>query len=197
MRTSLRLPRNSSVELLRFIFMYFIVLLHVYGHGTGLNYGLIYNWGTDIDTAFHLSLFSLGKIGVSGFMFISGYYGIHTTRHKVIDLILVTLFYLCVLSPIGNGVRVLSFFHPFDGWWFVSAYLFIMLLAPLIEMGIKALPQRTFRTIVIAALIYTYFAKALSFANSHDAVFLLTVYLVARYFRLHTSVKFSKSGGVN
>ena len=60
-----------------------------------------------------------------------------------------------------------------------------MFIAPLIEIGIKTVSQTTFRYIVIAALVYTYFAQALCAANSHDAVFLLTIYLAARYFKLH------------
>ena len=50
-------PRNTSVELLRFAFMFLIVLLHVYGHGTELNYEQIYDWGNNTNTAFHLALF--------------------------------------------------------------------------------------------------------------------------------------------
>lgn len=177
--------------------MYLILLIHVYGHGTGLDYERIYLWGANPGTAPHLALFSLGKIGVTGFMFISGYYGIHATRGKAVDLILTTLFYLLVLTPIGGGFGKLLYLHPFDGWWFVSVYLFIMLLAPVIETGIKTIPRQTFRNIVIAMLAYTYIAQALWQANSHDAVLLLTIYLAARYFRLHLSVKICKRGGGN
>ena len=56
-------PRNTSIELLRFAFMFLIVLLHVYAHGTEHDYQQIYDWGKNMDTAFHLSLFSIGKIG--------------------------------------------------------------------------------------------------------------------------------------
>lgn len=125
--------RNSSVEILRFTFMFLIVLLHVYAHGSGLDYEKIYHWGACSYNMSHLLIFSLGKIGVTGFMFISGYYGIRTSRHKIFDMILILLFYLILLTPIGNGNKLLLFLHPFDGWWFISAYLFIMFLAPLIE----------------------------------------------------------------
>lgn len=175
--------RNSSVELLRFAFMFLIVLLHVYGHGSGLDYERIYHWGTETGTMLHLFLFSLGKIGVTGFMFISGYYGIRANRHKVLDMILIPLFYLIVLMPIGNGSSKLLLLHPFDGWWFISAYLFIMFLAPLIETGIKNVSHTTFRNIVLALLSYTYFARAISSPNSHDVVLLLTIYVAARYFK--------------
>lgn len=56
--------RNSSIELLRFVFMFAIVLLHTYGHGSHLNYGWIYSLGSNLSTMPHLILFSLGKLGV-------------------------------------------------------------------------------------------------------------------------------------
>lgn len=187
--------RNTSVELLRFAFMFLIVLLHVYTHGSDLDYESIYSMGNDLGMALHLSLFCLCKIGVTGFMFISGYYGIRASQHKIIDLILITFFYLVLLTPFGDNVSVLLFLHPFDGWWFVSAYLFIVFLSPLIEIGIKNISKQTFRNVVIATLLYTYFAKALGAQNSHDAVFLLTIYLAARYYRLYLSVKFNELDG--
>lgn len=186
--------RNSSVELLRFGFMYLIVLLHVYGHGSGLDYEMIYNWGTEINTMPHLFLFSLGKIGVTGFMFISGYYGIRTNRNRILDMIIIPLFYLIVLMPIGKGCGKLLLLHPFDGWWFISAYVFIMLLAPIIETGIKNISSTTFRNVVFALLVYTYFAKAISSPNSRDVVLLLTIYLAARYFKLECC-KYLHGGG--
>ncbi|MGM9779967.1 MAG: hypothetical protein ACI3ZD_16780, partial [Prevotella sp.] len=66
--------RNSSIELLRLWFMLMIVTLHAYAHGSGLDYDYLYSLGSDWATAHHLGLFSLGKCGVTGFMFISGYY---------------------------------------------------------------------------------------------------------------------------
>lgn len=165
--------------------MYLIVVLHVYVHGTGLDYEQIYHWGEDWNTAIHLSIFSLSKIGVTGFIFISGFYGIHSNKHKIIDLVLITLFYLIILSLIDNTkMEILSFFHPFDIWWFISAYLFLMFIAPIIEIGIKNISEKSFRNIVIAAALYIYFAKALSGENAHNVCFLLTVYLIARYFKL-------------
>lgn len=193
---TVKAPRNTSVELLRFAFMYLILLLHAYIHGTELDYERIYLWGANTGTAPHLALFSLSQIGVTGFMFMSGYYGIHATRGKAANLILTALFWLLILTPIGGGFGKLLYLHPFDGWWFVSAYLFVMCLSPLIEAGIKAVPQQTFRNVVIAMLAYTYIAKTLDNAHSTDVVLLLTIYLAARYFRLHLSVKICKQGGV-
>ena len=42
---SYKIIRNSSIEFLRFLFMYGIVLDHGVAHGSLLNYDLIYSWG--------------------------------------------------------------------------------------------------------------------------------------------------------
>ena len=74
---TVKTPRNTSVELLRFAFMYLILLLHAYIHGTELDYERIYLWGANPGTAPHLALFSLSQIGVTGFMFMSGYFAVN------------------------------------------------------------------------------------------------------------------------
>lgn len=187
--------RNSSVEILRFIFMFLIVLLHVYAHGTGLDAARIYTWGKETSTVPHLFLFCLGKVGVTGFMFVSGFYGMRARCHKIAQLILICLFYQIVLTPFGK-TACHAYLHPFDGWWFVSVYLFIMVLSPLIEIGISCISRKTFRNIVIAMLGYTYFAQALVNPDARDAVLLLTIYIAARYCKLVIWKSLQIGGGI-
>ena len=178
--------RNSSIELLRFVFMFSIVLLHVYGHGSHLNFEWIYSLGSSWNTSYHLGIFSFCKIGVTGFMFISGYYGIRMNKSKWVSMALLLLFWtavLCLGVSGGKGLRLLL--HPFDGWWYVSCYLFICLLSPIIEEGISRISQHTFRNIVLAAIAYTYGAHFIGMNNDHDVSFLLTVYFTARYLKYY------------
>lgn len=60
--------RNSNIEILRVIFMFLILVNHVYGHGSGLNLKWIYSLGSEWDTAWNLALDSLCKLGVTGFI---------------------------------------------------------------------------------------------------------------------------------
>lgn len=72
--------RNLSVEYLRVVFISFIVLLHIlwkdYG---GLHVALGDN---DVNTYVQLGLTNLVSLGVTGFILISGYYGV---RLKIIE----------------------------------------------------------------------------------------------------------------
>lgn len=79
--------RNSTIEILRFAFMFLIVVIYAYYHGNPTNFEAIFAYGNSIVTASHLSIFSLGMIGVTGFMFISGYYGIRMNRKKLVDML--------------------------------------------------------------------------------------------------------------
>lgn len=176
--------RNSSVEFLRIFFMSMIVMTHAFGHGSGLNYNYIYSLANNWQTAHHLGLFSIGKVGVTGFMFISGYYGIKLKWTKLFRLVAMLAFYLVLLLVLANQSIIASWrelVHPWDNWWFISSYLVIVLLSPFINIGIELLDKKTFKNVVIALVFYVYIGQALCLSNSHDTVYLLTVFLVARY----------------
>lgn len=178
--------RNTSVELLRFFFMFCIVIDHIYGHGSGLNYEWLYGLGKDWTTAPHLVMFNIGKIGVTGFMFISGYYGIRINKNKIIHLLAITTTYAVVLDAIYGFTlhSAINDLHAFDLWWFVKDYLFVCLLSPFIEMGIKNVSRHTFQMVIVGVAFVSYFAHLISFDNSHDLTMLLSIYLIARYLKL-------------
>lgn len=179
--------RNSSVELLRLWFMLMIVTLHTYAHGSGLDYDFLYSLGSDWSTFHHLGLFSLGKCGVTGFMFISGYYGISLKWNKLALLVSTLLFYLIVLFVLEGSdlIPVKLMLHPWDSWWFIGSYIVICVLAPLLNKGIESLSKTQFRNIVLFMIFYEYVGRFLSLDNSTNTTFLLTIFLIARYIRLY------------
>lgn len=175
------------MELLRFFFMFCIVIDHIYGHGSGLSYEWLYGLGRNWATAPHLAIFNIGKIGVTGFMFISGYYGIRINRNKITHLLIITTTYAVVLDAIYGFTlhEAINDLHAFDLWWFVKDYLFVCLLAPFIEIGIKKVSRHTFQMAIAGILFVTYFSHLLSFDNSHDLTMLLSIYLIARYLKIY------------
>lgn len=176
-----RSVRNSSVELLRFFFMFMIVIGHAYVHGTHVDYPFIYSWAMEWSTAPHLSLFALSKAGVTGFMFISGYYGIKMNKTKWINLFLVAFFYYVILMRFHGWQGML---HPYDFWWYLSAYVVICLISPFVEIGFQSLGESKIRYIVLGLLFYNYVGRWIGKENSHDMVFLLSIYLFARYLKV-------------
>lgn len=185
--------RNSSVEALRIFFILGIVLIHIYGHGSHQNLQWIYSLGGNWSTAYQLSLFSLGKMGVTGFVFISGLYGITMTRQRWVKLLLMCITYFIALSLIfGYTKGLVNVVHAWDKWWFISSYLLICLLSPLIELGFERLSKQSMQFLVSGLFIYTYVGHFLSMSNDHDIVILLTIYVIARYISFYTPPKFWK-----
>lgn len=174
--------RNSSVELLRIVFMFLIVVGHVYAHGSNLNYQLIYSYGGQFDTFWHTSIFSLSKVGVTGFMFITGYYGIRFDFKKLLLLFCTALFYFLILSRFSNPINAI---HPYSCWWYLNSYIFIYVLSPFIEYGFKNIEEPKIRIVVLVLLFYNYIGKAGE--NSHDTELLLSIYVIARYIKLYSS----------
>ena len=165
-----------------------IVLIHAFGHGSKQNIDWIYSLGETWSSSYHLSLFALGKVGVTGFMFISGYYGVKFNLKKIIELLIMLLVYATIVELIeGNGLYsiFMNVFHPWEGWWFVKCYLFICFISPLLNKGISLLSKKEFQIIIILLILYQYLGNFLLRSNSHDTEFLLTVFLIARYLKLY------------
>ena len=187
--------RNSSIEILRVFFMILILVIHVYYHGSGQGFELVYSLGKRLTTAWNLSLFNVGMLGVTGFMFISGYFGIRTNRKSLSRILGFPFFYALILGIIFKHCSLRDIFYllfAFNGWWFVSCYLFIMLLAPFIEGSIKKTSERNFFWLLMGMFVYTYLMRFLSKDNSHDIIFLLSVYMGGCYMRLFPMSGFAR-----
>lgn len=178
--------RNSSIELFRFFSMVGIVIYHCILWGTNKNYNYIYGLGTDWHTASHLSLYSLGNVGVTSFMFLSGWFGIKLNWGKIVDIIMMLLFYLIIVRY-WAGVSILKIIglslHPWDGWWFVRCYLFICILSPIINYGIERISKRSFTIVIVFVTIYTYFGHALALKSEMNIDLLLSIFLWGRYLK--------------
>lgn len=195
--------RNSSVEMLRLFFMFCIVLFHVYLHGSHFDYEWIYSLGSELGTSWNLVLYSLSMLGVTGFMFISGYYGVNLSCSKLFQILFSTFFYALTLTLAFSAVSLkncLYIIFAFENYWYVSSYLAILILSPIINKGIKSLSRANLFFIVMCLFAYTYVAGFINLHNSRNITFLLTIYLFARYVYLYPNCKIvamcQKWGGV-
>lgn len=181
--------RNSSVEILRMLFMAGIVFLHAYYHGSNADIEWIYGLGTSTDSSYQLILYSLSRLGVTGFMFISGYYGIRMNAVRLYRLLSMVCIYWLVTTVIcGNisiGGLVKGVIHAWDMWWFVASYFMICILSPLINEGIERISKKTFSYVLLGIVVYTYIGHFIIGKDSHDTDILLSIYLIARYIRLY------------
>lgn len=187
--------RNSSIETLRLFFMYCIVIYHTFIHGSHFNFKWIYSLGADFSTSWYLAIYSLSTLGVSGFMFISGYYGVKMSYKKLFYIIFTSFFYALILTlalSVVNEKDIFYIIFAFENYWYVSAYLIIMILSPILNRGIQMLSKMNFLLIVLCLFSYTYIVGFINVHNSRNITFLLTIYMIARYVKLNPNSYFVK-----
>lgn len=181
--------REQSIELLRIVLMTLIVFGHIIGHGLG-------------DTTIELngrtvSLFPLYFYHVDAFVFISGYFGIHLKWKKFLLLICKMTVYslmaiaLAILLKPELKMSVSEIVHnvyPFSAWswWFMSEYMFLMLLSPIINAGMERLDKRQ-ATILVGVLYLSWFRCT--------SVLLLFIYILGRYLRKYPCMALEKHAG--
>lgn len=143
--------RNSSIELLRIFTIGSVLLGHSFGHGA---HGSV---------PYDSLMLALG-VCINTFVLISGYYGINLRVKSFFNLTGMVLFYSLLSSLLNivvfqGGVNVnyiVSAFLPISHnyfYWFISCYLMLMLLSPLINRGLQALSNQNI-LLIIGILVY-------------------------------------------
>ena len=160
--------RNSNLEILRIIAMFFIIAHHFAVHGMGnvdfvasnLNNYIIFFCGI------------LGKIGVVVFILISAYFMINSkfTLRKLLVLggevyfyslifLLIFTVFLPSAEPItleNIGIYLLPISH--SAYWFVTDYIVLMLLSPFLNKFIKGLSKDNFiRLLLLFVVLWSIF----------------------------------------
>lgn len=142
-------PREASVEFYRVALMFGICLLHSITFSDHVR-----PWLANI-------LLSC----VNGFVLISGWHGIRFTPSKALRLYGTSLYAALVVWGIGWG-RAGTMLGVTGGlqvvWgqckapWFLNAYLFLMLLAPLVDAALKHLDDRRLPYVVFPFFVLTF-----------------------------------------
>ena len=135
--------RNSSIELLRIVAILLIVMMHSAGYGiasadTGTRIGVI-------------AINSAGNMGVTIFILISGYFGIHFRPSKLIKLWAMMLVYsvgIFIFDIIQGNIDfsaggLYKAVTPVTSvkWWFMTCYIILFCLSPLVNRIVNTLTQ--------------------------------------------------------
>lgn len=157
--------RNSSIELLRILSMFAIVIHHYAVHGT-LNSDH-YNPAILSTLRVNLFLHYLGKVGVCCFVIIGAYFLCEKRFNfrRPINLILTMMFYsfdiyLVLKYGFHTGIWGTDTFArtwlPFplpSGYWFVYAYIVMLLAMPCLNIIINHLTQRKLLLLIVGLFI--------------------------------------------
>lgn len=189
--------RWSSVELLRILSMFLVVILH-FNHW-GINPDILEMEGnlTVGNSIGHL-FESISIVAVNVFILISGYFGIHFKVRGVLKLFLMCfcwglisylLWCVCGHHPIGKSLlaRVLAFTQ--NKWWFIIAYLYLYFASPLLNVAIDHLDRKKYLLVLFLYAFSTLYIGYVRNMGDNDigmsfAQFVL-LYLIGRFINRH------------
>lgn len=171
--------------------MILIVIQHYLVHGLDYASNNFFNANNTSDYPWHMGLMGISMLGVTGFMFISGYYGINFKLERLKSLWWQAAFYVLIL---GIALYFLSgrflgftllFWLPFGhgGWWYLISYVMIYILSPIINRGVEHLSKSEFKIVLILLFGFLYIDQFTSFNYGTDLSLLLFIYCLGRYIR--------------
>lgn len=190
--------RNSNLELLRIVAMLMIVAHHFGVYAVGLG-----NSGNTLTDYYNSVFLSFGKVGVTLFMMISAYFlcGRKVEKNRIISTWIKTLVYSVTIgvfvkvfmpSLVPTGSTFLFNFLPVSTqmYWFVTAYIFVLIVSPLLNMVIEKLDKKQLRHLllffaIVWGVIYIFTDVQALFSGFLELMFiyLLTAYL-KHYYKL-------------
>lgn len=197
-----RKERMSNIELLRILSMFMVVSLHYLGKGHFLGtlpgdlHGRYFPW--------ILETFSIGAVNI--YVLIAGYFMVDSNFKltKAVKLWLQILFY-AVLVPVVlifagfisikdlTTYDILQYIFPvyMEQYWFGTQYLFLFLLSPVLNKGVKSMDQKTFKKVFITLLfIVSVIPSIMPVILTYDKfgynlLWFLVLYLTAAYIKLY------------
>lgn len=188
--------RSSNFELLRIISILLIIAYHYCIHG---NHHTIFQSDISINQIISILFGSWGLLGVECFIFISAYFLLDTGKFhsvKLAKLIFQTIFYsLCIAMllkagtdlEIGRKELVQSMLSPFNSfYWFVTAYCLMYSIFPFLNNIIHSINPKYFsRFLIILTLLVPIYRTVITDAPVDDFLFVIYLYLVMGYLKLH------------
>lgn len=195
-------PRQSNIELLRIVCMFFIVFHHFLVHAVfpdSLDSDASLNSGNTISIITNGFLY----IGVNCFILISGFYGVKLRWKNIASLFIAcalygVLGYLFHLwyngSSIGKNLIYNSvFIFSHSSWWYINCYVILLLVSPLLNAGISIMTKRqhiiTITGLTLCQVYFGYYWREAMFDDSgYNFMQFLYMYIIGAYIHKHVSI---------
>lgn len=194
--------RDSSIELLRILAIFFILISHYSSHGSIDKIFLEFGFNKII-----LIISVLGNLGVDIFIIITGYFLIKSKfkLSRLIQLLLQVFFYSSIIYLVFVFFGATSFsmkgiikaFFPtiFKEYWFFTAYVSLYLIYPyinkmLLSMNKKVYIKYLFTICLLWIIIPTFTMKDMY--GSEIPQFIL-LYSIGAYLRIYEKVLYKNS----
>lgn len=187
--------RQSNFELLRLVSMLMILGLHANFFALG-KVGISEVHSLPLQDFVRTFFECLCIVGVNVFILISGWFGIKPSLKGIFSILFQVLFYtvLLILLSLALGAPIPAGFHksilyPDRGYWFISAYLMLYILSPVLNRFVENVSAQMFRRLLIcfflAVVFWGYLSDSLRISGGYHVVSFIGLYLLARYLRLY------------
>ncbi|MCR5670077.1 MAG: acyltransferase [Butyrivibrio sp.] len=218
--------RNANFELLRIVAMFMIITLHYNGYAdTLLHLGVP---ASSVEV-YATILESFCIAGLNVYLLISGYFlsGSRMKISRLLQLIAQVYFYTVLISAAlmiagtysmyaGNSLyKTIQYMFPISSehYWFVTAYVIMYALSPVMNAAIEKLSRKQMKTVILLLLLWFCFIKSfvpvmfVTDKAGYDYGWFICLYLIAAYIRKYdvkmfynaknSAVVFLVSGAVN
>ncbi len=193
-------PRMANLELLRIIAMLLIIMLHLMNHGSIIYCAKEGTWSYYVAWV----LFGIGFISINVYLLISGYFLVDSrfSTWKAAKLGGQVFFYAFGITALfwlfGDVEHELKYMVfsvipiASDFYWFISMYIGMYLLSPLMNKLIRALTRRQLGCACALCFLLVsvwpnivYFSSTLNTAGGVSISWFLSVYLFGAYLKLY------------
>ncbi|AZZ60441.1 acyltransferase [Oenococcus sp. UCMA 16435] len=194
--------RDSRFELLRIVSISMIVLSHFSQYGQSWR---LKNNVNSINLLGSILFQPLGQIGVYLFVLITGFFlgsreiNFRTSAFKFLQIWFEVFFYsssilfLFLITDTGFKISIKTVIRSlvpfsFGEYWFVSAYMMLLLLTPFLNFLIKRLRKNYFKILIVSIVLFNNVFPVLSNQVSSGTVgfgAILSAYFIGTYIRLY------------
>lgn len=192
-----KIDRESNMELLRIVAMFFVVMLHTTFLSTGIpnadDFSLDF-----AKTLTRVSVSGVTVVCVNLFVLISGWYGIRPKRTKFAELLFQLVFFITVCLVYGYVRKghlvldeILRTFRLHNMWWFVKSYILLYFLTPVLNAFCERASKKEFAVVLIAFYGFSslnWLIHSVNWMeNGYSTMSFIGLYLLARFVKLHLS----------
>ncbi len=195
--------RNNTIDLLKFLCMIGVILIHLTGQGGLINY----QYNSFFSYNFYLLFNNVLRICLNIFCIITGY--LYISKSKIYSrnivniisnvilysIIIVLIFYsfnLFNVKNLGLMYMINSIFPSMIGrYWFITCYILLFFMIPYINYFINSISKNVFKKLLIILFIllciipellcYDYFRLEFGYSP----FWLIYLYLIGAYIRLY------------
>lgn len=190
-------PRETSMELLRIIAIFMVLVVHADFAALGIPEADFSNFNAGLETLLRVGIEMASLVCVNVFILISGWFGIKPTVRGFMNFAFQVVFILtaCYLVMLlfgmarFSGEGIAGCFCLTPSQWFVKSYAGLYLIAPLLNLFATQVTERQLRMTVILFYLYQtiwgFMSPNSTVADGYSVFSFIGLYLLARYMRLN------------